>query len=294
MLVPAILAPAVAASADLANAKRLYASASYEEALNELENVPDASWDVQIDQYRALCLLGLGRTREAEQALEHLIRARPLHSVSDDQVPPRFVSMFHEIRGRTLPSIAREWYARGKRAYESGRLDEAATQLRQLRDLLSAVDVFEESSALADVKELGDGFLKLTEEKLAAAAPRPVVETLPLPPAAVPAIVPTDQKRPFTNDDGDVVPPVDVDRRMPVWKAPISARSQGIRRGILEIVTDTSGAVESAILVRPLTPTYDRDLLNAAKLWRFQPATRAGQPVKYRWQIEIVLDPLSK
>jgi TonB family protein len=127
---------------------------------------------------------------------------------------------------------------------------------------------------------------------------RPVVQTPPPAPVVAPEVVPenvrTDQNRAFTNGDRDVVPPVDVDRRMPVWNAPISARSQGTRRGILEIITDKSGAVESAVLVRPLTPTYDRDLLNAARLWRFQPATRAGQPVRYRWQIEIVLDPLSK
>ena len=196
ILVPAILASTVAASANLANAKRLYASASYQEALNELENVPDASWDVQINQYRALCFLGLGRTREARAGARTLdSRQAAPFGVGRRRCLRDSFPCFAQIRGRTLPSIARELYARGKRAYKSGRLDEAATQLRQLGELLSAVDVFEGASALADVKELGDGFLKLTEEKLAAAAPRPARCTPP-PPAVVPAIVTTDQNRP--------------------------------------------------------------------------------------------------
>jgi hypothetical protein len=36
-------------------------------------------------------------------------------------------------------------------------------------------------------------------------------------------------------------------------------------------------------------PSYDSDLVLAAKGWRFRPATRAGEPVKYRLAVEVVL-----
>ena len=34
-------------------------------------------------------------------------------------------------------------------------------------------------------------------------------------------------------------------------------------------------------------PTYDGILLNAAKRWRFQPATLNGSPVKYLYRLGI-------
>jgi tetratricopeptide (TPR) repeat protein len=98
-----VLAPPLAA-ADLTKTKALYASASYEEALSELEKVDAAHWDEQVDEYRALCLVALGRLEEAEQALEHLIRLKPFHSVTNDRLSPRVVlpSKPSELTGSRL------------------------------------------------------------------------------------------------------------------------------------------------------------------------------------------------
>src|SRR5579863_2105895 len=65
----------------LAAAKDLYASAAYEEALSTLTSVTEQSApDIihQADQYRAFCLLALGRNAEAESAAESAIRHDPL------------------------------------------------------------------------------------------------------------------------------------------------------------------------------------------------------------------------
>jgi TonB family protein len=58
---------------------------------------------------------------------------------------------------------------------------------------------------------------------------------------------------------------------------------------LLEVVIDTDGAIESAKLVKPLSPLYDRELLAAAKRWKYRPAMKGSEPVKYRWLMEIVL-----
>src|SRR5262249_17483781 len=146
---------------DLTHVKALYADAAYDEALAELATIDATGWSEQVDEYRALCLLALGRTREAEQVLEHLIRLKPLHSVAEDQLSPRFVSLFKTVRWRIVPSVAREVYANAKRAYDAGRFDEAEGQFRQLAEILSDADLVEQGSNLADLKELGEGFLKL-------------------------------------------------------------------------------------------------------------------------------------
>ena len=72
---------AVAADDSLATARDLYAAAAYEDALavlNRLGTPAGAPGDgPAIGQYRAFCLLALGRVSEAEQAIETLIAAEP-------------------------------------------------------------------------------------------------------------------------------------------------------------------------------------------------------------------------
>jgi TonB family protein len=273
---------AQAVPADLANAKSLYASAAYEEALAELAKIDAANWDEHVDEYRALCLVALGRTSEAEQTLEHLVRLKPFHSMAPNQMSPRVVSLFKAVRRETLPSVARDMYKEAKTLYDAGRLDEALVQFRQLGTLLSEDDLVAHTPNLADVKQLADGFLKLAEARVAA-APKP---SPPVPPK--PAVVAT--PRTFTEDDHDVTPPVAIDRRLPEWKPLSATRVPGTVRGLLEIVTGTGGGVESAKLVKSVSPAYDRTLLEAAKTWKFQPAKKDGQPVRYRWLMEIVLE----
>ncbi len=61
--------------------------------------------------------------------------------------------------------------------------------------------------------------------------------------------------------------------------------------GLLEVVVDEKGAVASASMAKPITPSYDAALTSAARDWRFTPAQKAGQPVRYRLLLEIVLRP---
>jgi hypothetical protein len=61
------------------------------------------------------------------------------------------------------------------------------------------------------------------------------------------------------------------------------------RTGVLFIVNDEHGGVESAIITEPLDRTYDQMVLAAARTWTYQPAMRNGAPVKYRKRIQLTL-----
>src|SRR5829696_954065 len=73
----------------LGTARDLYASAAYEEALAELARLPSTTATStiarEVGAYRAFCLVALGRTSEAQQAVESLVRTDPLLSI--DQFP---------------------------------------------------------------------------------------------------------------------------------------------------------------------------------------------------------------
>jgi hypothetical protein len=89
----------------------------------------------------------------------------------------------------------------------------------------------------------------------------------------------------FDSNDLDVVPPVTVKQDIPRVQRPVLVE----RTGVLFIVIDERGGVESAIITVPLERTYDGMVLAAAKTWMYQPAMRNGAPVKYRKRIQLTL-----
>jgi hypothetical protein len=88
--------------------------------------------------------------------------------------------------------------------------------------------------------------------------------------------------------DGTVVPPITIRQTLPSHTRPRSV----VSRGLLELVIDERGEVESAVMRLPVDPTYDRIAVEATKSWRYTPATLSGIPVKFRKVIQITLEPL--
>ena len=82
-----------------------------------------------------------------------------------------------------------------------------------------------------------------------------------------------------------MTPPVTLKQDLPRAQRPVPVE----RSGILFIVVDERGGVESAILTEPLERTYDSQVLAAARTWTYQPAMRNGAPVKYRKRIQVTL-----
>src|SRR5262245_34498016 len=112
---------AAAAQETLARAKDLYILASYDEALvllnrlNQSAPPEDAS---EIAGYQVFCLLALGRTEDAQKAIESLVRKDPLYRPSEATASPRTRGLFDDVRRSLLPGIAQEAYDTAKAAYD--------------------------------------------------------------------------------------------------------------------------------------------------------------------------------
>src|SRR5258707_9479103 len=115
LLIAALVSIPTHAADSLAAARDLYAAAEYEDALallNQLrpgDHAPDERRT--IEQYRAYCLLALGRSVDAEQAIAAVVTATPLYKPSGADASPRVRSAFSDVRRRMLPSIIQEKYA---------------------------------------------------------------------------------------------------------------------------------------------------------------------------------------
>jgi TonB family protein len=269
----------------LGAARDLYASARYDEALAVLDDLhPAADTSTierrSIEQYRSLCLLALGRGQEAESAIAQVITADPAYVPSESEASPRVRSAFSEVRRRLLPDIARARYADAKAVFDRKDYPAAKAAFQSVLGLLDDPDM---NAGLPDLKVLAKGFLDLS---VAATTPPPAP---PEPKRDLPPM-PAPKPKPNPNtiygaDDPDVAAPVAVRQDVPRIPAMVVAQARG--RGVLEIVIDQKGRVTSAAIRESVHPIYDSLVLNAARDWKYEPATFDGQPVKYRKLIQI-------
>jgi hypothetical protein len=298
LVLVACLGTAARAAADdpLDAAKALYRSASYEAALVALNSPPPESNADEVDQYRALCLLGLNRAPDAQLAIDRLVARHPLMEF-DESESPKVVTMYRDARRRLLPPAAKSLYASAKANFERGDLTAASAQFKEVVAIVSSADLPNDGS-LADLKMLADGFLKLAEQATARAAvnvpppaePKPEVAAPAAPDIASLAVAPTSAKI-FGGADTDVVAPVVMVQNFPKWNPPPGVATMTPYSGLLEVIVNETGGIDAAVMTRPVFPPYDRSLLAATKTWQYVPAKRNGQPVKYRKVIEVVLSP---
>lgn len=290
-----ILQAAVLADDSLSAARDLYAAASYEEALamlsrlNAKELRPDEGRVA--DQYRALCLLALGKTAEASQAIEAVVSADPSYHPSDSDVSPRVRSIFSDVRKRLLPALVQQKYAIAKTAFDHKDYQTASAGFGELLALYTDPDLAPAAGKppLSDLRVLIDGFHALSLQALAppvlAAAPAPAPAPVAAAPAPVAASV--DTKRVYNLGDPNVVPPVVIRQQLP----PFSGSVQQPVVGAMEVVIDENGKVASATMRGSTLPNYDRLAIIAAETWRYRPATVNGTPVKFRKLIQVAITP---
>jgi TonB family protein len=286
ILAGAVLAatPARAQDTDLTAARDLYASAAYDDALAVLNRMRSsdhpASQSRAIEQYRAFCLLALGRSADAEQAIEAVVAAEPSFQPGDSDASPRIRTAFTSVRRRMLPSIIQQKYATAKAAYDRREFAAAAEGFSQVLNALADPDVASEARQppLSDLRTLAGGFQELAV-KAATPPPLPVVApvTAPVPPPA-----PT-PPRIYTGGETGIATPVVVNQTLPPFPGQIIIP----RSGKLEIVIDENGAVESAVMISSVSSNYDVVVLTATKTWRYKPATLNGVPVKFRKTVQI-------
>jgi TonB family protein len=276
--------PRPAAQQDpLTTARGLYQSAAYEEALTLLDRMkasPASPSDAQLaGQYRAYCLLALNRQAEADRAIEEVVATDPAFVPSDTEVSPRVRAAFQAVRRRTLPAIVQQRYATAKAAFDRKDYAAATEQFAGLNAILRDADL-DQMPGLADLRVLAAGFLDLARSAAPPpSAPKPDVSATP-PPPAVPHV--------YDGSEPGVTAPVIKRQDMPRWPAnPMQAIPT--KRGMLEVLINEEGKVESAMVRQALDPTYDEMLLAATRAWRYDPALKDGQPVKFVKRIQVII-----
>jgi TonB family protein len=278
----------------LARAKDLYGLAAYDEALAVLDRLhetapPDVSSEVA--GYQVLCLLALGRTNDAQKAIEALVKADPLYRPSESIMSPRTRARFDAVRRELLPAIVQETYDKAKAAFDRKELPVALTEFDRVVALLDDPALADVPN-MADLRRLATGFRDLSKAAtpVVPASPAPATSNAAIPTAAAVPPAP-DPARTYTGDDAGVVPPIVVSRRTPIWTPRNEIEKRREFRGILEVVIDEAGDVTSAALGKSIHPAYDKPLVDTARTWKFRPATKDGVAVKYRMTIEIRLGP---
>ena len=186
-----ISVPRLAGAQDLlANARTLYQSAAYDEALNTLQQLSankatlSATDARDVEEYKFLCLLALGRPQEARVSMAVVVKSDPLYTLDSGSTPPRVLNAFTEVRRELLPQIATSLYAESKAAYDRKEAADAKAGFEMLMQMLADPDM---QGKLTDLGTLAKGFMDLSAA--ASPAPAPAPAAAPVEPAAAKASV---------------------------------------------------------------------------------------------------------
>jgi hypothetical protein len=335
----------------LSGVRQSYVNADYEATLVELDRLPpttDEAEQLERDRYRAMTLIALGRTPEAQEAIERILLVNPRYELSEEEAAPRIRHAFDEVRLRVLPRLARSLYEEGRASFDRKEMAKAQPTLEQALAVLDLLPPDEPGTA--DLRTLVSGFLQLSRASISAAPgaalTQPEGVASPGPPTPVPVATsgasPPDSVAPAavapagspaapsttaaTTAPGEVPPstaetpaetnataapstttdgtppampaadtaldtePVALHQVFPEWSPPRN-QSQPVFSGIVEVEIDEAGDVVSARMINAVHPLYDQQLLEAAKDWKYDPARRAGRPVKSSKRVSVILRP---
>jgi tetratricopeptide (TPR) repeat protein len=271
------------AQGPLAEARALYAAAAYEDALSILGKVDAAAVDrAEAEQYRAFCLIALGRTADAERAIEAVVSADPLFVPRSADVSPRILAMFTDVRRRILPEIARRAYLDGRSAFQAKDFAAASRQFDQVMRLIDQAGV-RTAEGMDDLRILVTGFVDLTRAAMDSSSHAGRKADSAIPPAGA-GTQDLDPGEAYTA-------PVAVHQELPPWNPPTAAIAGRAYAGSVRVLIGADGQVQQASVVKPVHPLYDPLVLQAARRWTYRPATRLGEPTKAEKVVEIRLSP---
>ena len=240
--------------------RTLYAAAEYDKALEAIASLDS----VEAQQYKALCLLALGRQADANTAIEALVNASPTFVPSSEDAPPRFVELVTKVRQKLLPVIARRTFADGRDRYTSKATGEALTQFSLVLTLLSD-PAFTDAMPNRIWKRWprDSSISRMRRRRL----PSPCLQN-------------RRRRRPPTRDpDGatEGYGPHSARTERPAdaygHRDPCDRKAGGSRPDRCDREGDEATVKES------VHPRYDRIVTEAARDWRYTPATRDGSPI---------------
>jgi TonB family protein len=257
---------------DIERVRTLYVAAAYEEALAAMP--PNATGVVgrDLEQYRALCLLALGREPEAVAAIERIVKADPTYLPTRD-TSPRMRGMFAEVRSKLVPDMARAIYADAKASFDAHDIIAAQNGFRRTIDVIDSLPQ-EDKVALDDLRVLVSGFIDLLMARPGSPQPEPVPGLPAIPDVAA-----------------EFVGPVPIREQLPVWTPPDTAAKNREYVGLLRVDIGDDGRVRNAVMIESTHPVYDAAAVRAAKTWTYKPAMRGGKPVATQKDVRIRLLP---
>ena len=253
--------------------KGLYAAAEYDKALEVIASLDT----LEAQQYKALCLLALGRTADASTAIESLVNASPTFIPSSDDAPPRFVELVTKVRTKLLPAIARREFIQGRDRFNEKQNEQALKHFSLVLTLLKD-PAFTDANTKQDLETLATGFSDLakaatTPVKVAAAPPEPVAPPAAPAPAGGTVVPPK------------VVPPVALVQTVPPMPSDIAARAGA--KLVMVVQIDAAGRVTAATVKESAHPRYDRLVALATREWRYTPATLNGLAIASEQTVTI-------
>ena len=270
-----VFTTAASAQETLQDVKDLYASAAYEDALGALARLQSPEQRLEIERYRVFCLIALDRTSEAETAIQGILAEDPLYS--PDEAAPRVVELFRRVKREAAPQLARALYTEGKSALDRKEKDAAVRKFEQLLQLTDD-PALRDGVLVSELRLLAAGFLDLARAKAPAEGSDAVGTSGATPP-------------PATAVAAVVTPPVPLRQELPRW-VPYDSASKAVEyKGAIKVVISAEGKVETAEIVSPTDRRYDRELLNAARAWVYQPATRNGVAIQSEKVVSVHLRP---
>jgi hypothetical protein len=293
LAVSSVMAADAAAQSTLDRAKSQYEAAAYEEALTTLSRTDEvaSSQRVEVEQYRALCLIALGRQSDAEEAISALVGVDPTYVPSPSVASPKVLQLVSEIRRRELPGIIRRLVDEGRLAFQSKDFARARLNFELVLKLTDDPAVGDRPE-VEDVKVVARGFVTLASVSDG-------------PPPAAPAAPTVAGSSPQDGDGGEEIPPatppsarapvfeaaIPIQQVMPQWEPPNRAFARVEYNGALKVIIGIDGKVKQAVIDRPSHPAYDARLLQVAQSWTYKPATRDGKPVESEKVIAVQLRP---
>jgi TonB family protein len=280
-----LITATASAQEPLTKAKALYDAAAYEEALTLLSSVdiPEAQ------QYKALCMLALGRAQDATGAVELLVSSSPTFEPSAEDVPPRFVTLVSEAKKRLLPGIARKAFNEAREQFKTGDREAAVKQF-DLVVTLTESPGFKDSTDAEDLRTLASGFIELANATASQSARADANAPAPAPAnTAAPALAPETPAPAETStaQPAEVIQPVVIRQTIPPVPSGISGLGSPTASVKVEIGAD--GKVVNATMQQPSHPLYDRQVLQAAREWLYSPALLNGRPVPSEKVVTIQL-----
>ena len=289
---PGLSVGAVAQS-DLSEAKTQYEEAAYEDALTTLTKASASTPAdrVQLEQYRALCLIALGRLPEAERAVVALVEADPTYVPPSSVASPRVLAIVADIRRKELPGVTRRVLDSGRAAYEAKNI---ALAQRQFELLLKLLDdpAMEGRPEREDLRAVAKGFSTLLVAAPAAPRPAPPAESERSPaPSSSPSASPSSPPSSPPAAASPFVPAVVIQETLPIWTPPNPSIARNEYNGAVKVRIGTDGRVKAASIDRPSHPAYDAVLLNTARSWLYKPATQNGTPIESERVIAVRLRP---